>query len=347
MKKTVLSNTETAELCGSLALQLHAGLGLSDGLFLLAQDDFCGLKPLLLQLGHQLDSGESLSAAMESSGVFPTYATGLVRVGESSGKTEEALRALSEYYHERERINRQVKNALTYPAVILLLMLAVISVLLIKVLPVFDDVYASLGGRLTGIAGGLLYFGQALKAAMPVLLVVLAVIVCGVVLFSCVSAFRERLLSFWRKHRGDNGVSRKFNNSRFAQALSLGLRSGLSLDDSAVLASSLLSDVPSAAERCQKCIALLSGGVALEDALGQTGFLSASDRRMLSLGLRSGQGDLVMEDISRRLADEADSALEKLVSRVEPTMVLAASLLVGIVLLSVMIPLLNIISAIG
>ena len=88
---------------------------------------------------------------------------------------EEALRSLSTYYEERSRMDRRVRSALLYPAVMLALMLVVITVLLVRVLPIFNDVYASLGGSLTGVAGGLLAIGRGLDAAMPVLLVLLAV----------------------------------------------------------------------------------------------------------------------------------------------------------------------------
>ena len=69
--------------------------------------------------------------------------------------------------------------------------------------------------------------------------------------------------------------------------------------------------------------------------------------RMLTLGLRSGTGDSVMEDISRRMQEDANNALESMVARVEPALVLVTSVLVGVILLSVMLPLMNIMTAIG
>ena len=75
--------------------------------------------------------------------------------------------------------------------------------------------------------------------------------------------------------------------------------------------------------------------------------LPASICRLLILGVRSGTSDAVMEDISRRLSSEANQALEKKVAQVEPTLVLVTSLLVGAILLSVMLPLMNIMAAIG
>ena len=69
--------------------------------------------------------------------------------------------------------------------------------------------------------------------------------------------------------------------------------------------------------------------------------------KMLSLAQRSGNTDTVMEEIARRLSQSSEAALEQKVSRVEPALVITASLLVGAILLSVMLPLMNIMSAIG
>ncbi|MEG1593862.1 MAG: type II secretion system F family protein, partial [Oscillibacter sp.] len=69
--------------------------------------------------------------------------------------------------------------------------------------------------------------------------------------------------------------------------------------------------------------------------------------RMLALGLRGGEGDAVMAELSRRLSEDARQSLEDQIGRVEPTLVLVTSLLVGLILLSVMLPLMHIMSAIG
>ena len=108
-----------------------------------------------------MDLGAQLSDAMDSVGGFPAYVSGMIRVGEQTGHTEEALQSLAQYYREREERDQQLRNALSYPAILMVLMAAVILVLLVKVLPVFDGVYASLGSRLTGFAGVLLQAGEA------------------------------------------------------------------------------------------------------------------------------------------------------------------------------------------
>ena len=278
---------------------------------------------------------------------IPAYVCGLVEVGEETGRTEEALAALSRYYERRARLDRQVRGALLYPAVMLVLMLLVIAVLLVRVLPIFDDVYASLGGRLTGVAGGLLALGRGLDAAMPVLWVVLAVAVGFFAAFAGVESFRGKVLVAWRRWRGDKGVSRRMNNARLAQAMAMGMASGLPLERSMELAASLMEDVPPARARCEDCRARLEGGAALSAAMGESGLLPAGACRLLEIGQRGGTADAAMEKIARDLSEDGEAALEDLVNRVEPALVLVCSILVGLILLSVMLPLMHIMSAIG
>ena len=348
MKLLELSNLEIADLCRELALLLHAGVRLDDGLYLLAEEEKDpDHRELMSRLAHSVEEGDFLSKAFEDAGCFPVYVTGLLQVGERVGRTEETLTALSRYYEEQEQMDRRVRSALTYPVILLLLMLVVIVVLLSQVLPVFNEVYASLGGQLTGVAGGLLVLGQILDRAMPLLCVVLAVVMVLFGAFSLHGGFRGKVMRAWRKRQGDKGVSRKLNDARFAQALSMGLSSGLPLEEAVDLAALLLQDVPTALERSGACRNLLEQGESLAHALGETGLLSSADCRLLTLGMRGGTGDQVMEAIARRMSEDAQLALESKVAKIEPTLVLMTSVLVGAILISVMLPLMNIMTAIG
>lgn len=348
MKKLNLSYNELSVFCRSLAVTMHAGVSTGDSLELLAQDEPSGaLRALLCGLGSQVDAGQPLSVAMRDAGVFPAYLTGLLEVGERTGRLEEALTALARYYEQREQMDWRIRNALVYPAILLMLMLTVIVVLLTKVLPIFDRVYASLGGRLSGVAGGLLKLGQWLSAAMPVLLAVLGLAVLCVIVFAVSGTVREKLMSLRRRKRGDKGLTRRQADARFAQALAMGLSSGLPLNEAVELAISLLEDTPAAAARGRDCLNRLERGDSLVQALRESAVLPAQFCRLLAMGLRGGSGDSTMTEIARRLSEEADRLLESRVSRVEPALVLVASLLVGAILLAVMVPLMNILAVIG
>jgi len=344
MGKTI-TNGELSSLTMELSMLLHAGIGVGDALSMLSGED--GYRDLLDGMARRADEGEPLSQCLREGGRIPAYVCGLVEVGEETGRTEEALSALSRYYERRARQDRQVRGALLYPAVMLVLMLLVIAVLLVRVLPIFDDVYASLGGRLTGVAGGLLALGRGLDAAMPVLWVVLALAVVFFGAFAGVESFRDRVLALWRRGRGDRGVSRRMNNARLAQAMAMGMASGLPLERSMELAASLMEDVPPARARCEDCRARLEGGASLSAAMGESGLLPAGACRLLEIGQRGGTADAAMDKIARDLSEDGEAALEELVSRVEPSLVLVCSILVGVILLSVMLPLMHIMSAIG
>lgn len=348
MKQLELSDLELSDLCRELSLLLHAGVGLADGLILLSEEEKeRGAKEMLDGMARCVENGGQLSQAFSEAKCFPVYVVGLVGMGEQVGRTEETLAALARYYEDREQLARRVRSSLTYPAVLLCVMMAVIVVLLTKVLPVFDDIYASLGGSLTGLAGGLLLLGGILDAAMPVLLAVLAG--CGLAGAAAAlhPGLRGTVLNFFRRRWGDKGVFRKLNDARFAQALSLGMSSGMPFEDAVDMAAKLLDDVPSAQKRCQACWELLARGESLSKALGDSGMMPASACRLLTLGMRSGSGDQVMEDIARRLSEDAQQALEQQAAKVEPALVLVTSVLVGAILLSVMLPLMNIMAAIG
>ena len=341
--KRKLSNDEIASLCLELSLLLHAGVGTGDALSLLAQEE--EHRGMLSAMAEQVDGGKTLSTALRESGVFPVYVCGLVEVGERTGRTEEALAALSRYYEERVRIGRRVRSALLYPAVMLALMLVVIGVLLVKVLPIFDDVYASLGGRLTGVAAGLLNLGRWIEGAMPVLYLILAGLGLVVLVFGLVGPLRRGVVSLWQKTRGDRGVSRKLNNARLAQALAMGMASGLPVEEAVSLSANLMEG--RARKRCQECGQRLEKGESLGAALRLSGLLPPRQSRLLELGQHSGAGDASMEKIARDLGEEGEAALDALVGRVEPALVLVCSVLVGLILLSVMLPLMHIMSAIG
>ncbi len=333
-----LSHGNIAHLCRSLALLLHSGITPAQGCQLLARE---GAVPK--GLTEELDQGIPLSDAMDKTGVFPPVVPALVRVGEETGNLEAALNALADQFDYRRRTGEQLRQALAYPCLILLLMLAVLTVLLVQVLPVFQRVYASLGGSLTGPGAWLLELGKGLKMALPALgLVILVVGAAGMYLFRHPEIGKSLLAPL-----ADRGLLRRFRNARFVRALAMGMNSGLTAESSAELAGLLLEDSPKSAARYHRLQEALAAGEDLAEALEVGGFLSPAQSRLLAVGLRSGSGESIMALLAQQLEEEACRALEAAAGRIEPTLVLIASALVGGILLTVMLPLLNILSLIG
>lgn len=345
MKKSTLSDEIVGSLCMSLSHLIHAGISVGDALMLLHEDEQDPLcKALLADMSQLGDSGSSLSDIFRSTGRFPAYVCTLLTVGEQVGKTEETLTALAQYYTRRDQMQRQLRAALLYPAMLLGVLLTVMVILLVWVLPVFDDVYAQLGSRLTGLAGGLLALGTVLGKLLPVFCAALAL---AIAVFA-IPPVRKHVLLRWRRLFGDKGVAKAINSARFVQALSLAVSSGMTEQEAVCMASSLSgAEIPSFSLRCKDCLAALDSGSSLGQTLQQTGFFSPAQRRLLEAGSRSGRSEQVLEAVSQDLAEESQQQLHRVIGRVEPALVAISCVLIGLVLLSVMLPLMNIMNAIG
>ena len=126
-----LSHQEIEGLSRGMALLLRSGIGLGDGLLLLADQETGARRELLTRMGSQTDQGLPLSQTMEETEACPAYVVGMVRAGEETGRLEESLDALADFYAERIRQSRQLRSAVVYPSILLLVMLAVVGVLLV------------------------------------------------------------------------------------------------------------------------------------------------------------------------------------------------------------------------
>jgi type IV pilus assembly protein PilC len=260
---------------------------------------------------------------------------------------EEALRALKLYYEGKEQMNRRMRSALLHPTFLTILLMVVLGVLLTRVVPTFQSVYASLGGQMTGVAGSLLRMGLWLKESVWVFYGLLGLVVCLVLLYVGCRPFREMGIRIWKRALGDRGVMRKVNDAAIAGVIAMGLGSGLLLEETMELAADVMADVPQAKKRCLQCREALESGIPLVDALKNSEVFPPSSCRLLSVGLQGGNGDTVMRDIAEKLSNEADEALAGKIDKVEPALVLAVSILVGMILLMVMLPLMNIMETIG
>lgn len=348
MKKNTLSTEYLSAFATQLAMLIHAGIGIGDGLHMLAEDEEDPMaKELLSKLGERVDDGILLSEAMDEQGVFPDYLIYMTRTGEQTGRTEASFVALANHYERQRLLSERIRSALLYPLILLVLMILIIGVLLVKVLPIFNKVYKQLGGTMSGMAAGLLQFGAFLRAALPVITVLAAVFVVVALVLYFSDRIREKCVSCLKRHFGEKGIIYQITIARFASALSMGMMSGLTIEDAMRTAMSFHEESAKLKERYEKCLADLERGEPLGDALREAKLFPTMYCRMISLGIRSGSADDIMEEISRRLDDDASRSINRVITRIEPTIVIVTSILVGLILLSVMIPLLNIMSSIG
>ena len=343
MKRKQLTNEQVGTFALAMSHLLRGGISMADAMVLLRQDEkdprLCALWDAM---ARELDAGCSLGEALTHSGGFPLYVCTLTTVGEKTGKVQETLDALARYYRDRAKLERQMRNALLYPAVLLAVLLGVVMALLVWVLPVFDAVYAQLGGGLTGFSQGLLQLGRSIKRMLPWLTGILAVLSVTFAL----PGVCDRIADFARKRLGDRGIWRKIATARFIQALWLCTSSGMTVSAGMELAASL-GEASAFYHCCRHCVEAAAGGASLSQALRTGKILSASHCRLLEAGERGGRSEQVLEMLSQELLETGEEDLVRVVSRVEPVMVTVCSVLIGLVLLSVLMPLLHIMTAMG
>jgi len=327
---------------------LQSGITVRHGVEMMLDDepDSDG-KIVLNNLFTNLEGGVPLSEAMRNGDYFPPYMVNMIEIGEKTGRLTETLKALAEHYERQERLLVSIKNATLYPAVLLGMMIVVVLILIVQVLPIFNDVFGRMGAQMSPLAMQLMQFGAWFRGA-SVIIAVVACAVFAVAFFAwAMPGIRDGIVKSFKNKWGSSGVFGRVAASQFVSSMALAMSSGLGTEDSIAMAASLNSDSEALNEKYEKCLTMIRDGNSLADSLRGAEILSARDGRMLSLGGHSGMADTAMSEIARRSDRSVQDEIASIVSRIEPTLVILTSVIVGVVLLSVMLPLIGIMTSIG
>jgi type IV pilus assembly protein PilC len=347
MARKKLTNMYISALCLEIYMMLNSGIAIAHCVEIMLDDepDIDG-KMVLQNLSDNLAGGVPLSLAMKNAEYFPQYMIKMIEIGEKTGRLTEALKALSEYYEGRERIYVAVKNAALYPAVMLAMMVVVVMILIIQVLPVFNDVFSRIGAQMPPFAVRLMNFGAWFRGASVIIAGVFFILFVMTLIACVIPGVREVTMAAADNLWGNKGIFKKIAMLQFVSSMSMALASGINIEESVNLAASLNNN-RMISKKYEKCIALIRAGNTLSNALKDTGILSPRDGRILSLGDKSGSADTSMAEIARRCEIMVRDEISSLVGKIEPTLVFITSAIVGIILLSVMLPLMGIMTTIG
>lgn len=347
-KITTLNNREIAAFCEQMAMILHSGITPKDGLSLMLTDanDRNTQEVLKTIISYTL-TGDSFSSSIKQSGYFPDYVINMIAIGEDTGKLDEVMQSLSDYYNHEELVNDNIRSAITYPLIMVCMMVFIIIVLITKVLPLFNQVFIQLGTEMTGLSASLLVIGQSIQTYSLILIGILVLLLAFIVYLSRAASGKKLA----RKIRENFGPSRAFFRNiaygRFATGMSLTLSSGMELYKSLHMIKELVEheEVERQIDVCEKHI--LEEGDTLAEALTKAGILGNLYGRMVAIGDKSGNTYEILGKIGHLYEEETDKKLQAFVSIIEPTLVIALSLIVGLILLSVILPLLGVMSSIG
>lgn len=346
--KIKLEASELAWLCEQVALVQKSGIPLPEGIELLAESsDLPRLTAVLQSLANEMKKMIPLSDAMENIGNFPAYLVSMTKIGELSGNLDRVMNNLSQFYTRDAELRRKLRSSLIYPLVLLVMMLGVIVLLVARVLPVFSQILDSFGAGMPPFSQGLLSLGLFISNHWLWLSPVVLAFFLGLYFFFVFSRPGQIFVDKAKLKLPVLGpLFRRIYASRFSASLSYMLRSAIDMDTALSMTEAIM-DNSIVAKRISECRKKIADGEDTFAALQQTDLFPRLFIRMLSLGNRTGDMDAVMQKIAGAYESEVDSRLSHMTGLVEPLLVLLLSLIVGAILLTVMLPLVEIMATIG
>ena len=338
-----VSAGETALFCSQVSLILQSGIPLHDGIAALAGEEENG-SDFFQKMNNVIQASGSLCEAVRAAGVFPEYMVNMIQIGESTGKLEEVMSSLAVYYEREDSLKASVRSAVVYPLVLVAMMAVVVGVLVAKVLPVFDKVFRELGSQMPSVSVTVMNIGSIVSKCVLVLMALAVIVLIALAVWSRakgtgISALLGRL-------PGTRGLSAKIASGRFASVASMMLSSGYDTDRMLELMPTVLDD-ENVIQKVAECRKKIDDGKNFAQAITETGIFSGVYARMISVGYATGTLDSVMKKLASLYEEEIDRSLESFVSLIEPLLIAVLSVVIGAVLLSVMLPLMGIMSSIG
>ena len=345
--KRLLSNEEIASFCNQTAMLFQAGIPPVESLNIMISDaKTSGGRELLTAILNVCLEGEPFYKALKSTGVFPDYVINMLALGEESGNLDVCMLSLADYYEKEINISDSIKGAVTYPLIMIAMMFVVIFVLISKVMPIFNQVFVELGSEMTGFSASLLHLGTSLNRYSVVFLVLLCVLAALYFLSSRTAAGRRgaaRVLNALP-------LTRRFYESvaceRFASGMALTLSSGMDTYSGLDMVSGLVGN-QNMQKKIEACKESLQQGSDFPKALASSAIFNNLHSQMVAVGFKSGNIDSVLRKIADSYEKETDRRIQSIISVLEPTLVIILSVIVGLILLSVILPLMGIMASIG
>lgn len=348
MAVQILSEEQISVFCRSLAMMLRSGVTMQEAVELFVQDGD-DASPLLHSTAQQMEKalgeGQSFAQTARDTGAFPEYALGVFSMAELSGRLDEVLDRLADYYDRQHALNERLRSTLTYPVALLLMMCGVLSVLVFSVLPMFVRVYNSLTGSLATSSYAYVLAASLIGRVSLVLAVAVSAVLLVLAVMLHTQKGREKLNGPMERSRFTRKAARQLAVSQMADTVSTMLASGAE-EDSALEQCIRQTSHTGLRTALQACRSDMQQGTGMAQAFLRHKVLPPLYARMLQGGSESGSLPAAMESVALRMGQEAENALCRLIDDIEPVLIGFLTVSVGFTLLSVMLPLLGILSAV-
>ena len=342
-----LKSSELSIFCYQMSMVFKSGIPLAEGMQLVSGEMTDSHLIEALKIVHnEVTKGQLFHIAMAKHPVFPSYMVNMIMIGETTGTLDNVMDYLSLYYDRDDKLTRRIKTAVTYPLILIALMSGIILLLFIKILPMFNTILQSVGGEMPGITSALMGISVWLSSYGLYLLAAVALIIIAVMILRNTRSGRN-LIDWIKLHLTlTKSLFRKIYTARFCLGMSLMLKSGMGNEEALGLIKDVIGNVHASA-KISECRENIKQGMDSTEAFMRIGIFPNLFVRMLNIGFKTGELDSIMQKLAAIYDNEVDNSLAKLTSAIEPALVIILSLIVGVILLTVMLPLINIMSSIG
>mgnify|MGYP002675480035 CR=1 FL=1 len=321
---------------------IHSGATIIDSLYVLKNQNFSKVfQKIIQEIYYDVLSGVLLSESLKKHRkVFPDYFISMVAIGEASGSMDKVLSSLADYYENDRKIKNKAKTALVYPIFLLVLILVVIAFLVFFILPQFQEMIDELGGKVPLLTRIVMDIASFIKDNILLILLVLGLIVFGLVLF-----FHTKPGKVTKDYLGLHlpfigKIKKNLITTRFSRAFLILLENGMNIMDCLKNLTHMLSS-PLLEKRFRKAMDDIDGGKEIHLALEETKIFPYMLTQMLSVGEKSGNIPAVLKSSTSYFDQQVENSIAKATTAMEPILIISLGVIVGIVILSVFLPMIE------
>ncbi len=325
--------------CRQFSTMIDAGLPIIQCMDILhAQQENATFKKMLKAIKEQIESGLTLADSLKKyPKQFDDLFVNMVAAGEAGGILDTILRRLSAHMEKTARLKSQVKGALTYPIVTIIIAILCVGVILVFVIPVFEEMFADMGGTLPTPTLIVVAMSEFVKSKIHWIII-------GIVLF--IFAFKK----YYNTEKGKVFIDaaalklpvfgmllRKVAVANFTQTMGTMLSSGV-----AILEALDIVAKTSGNKTIENAIYSVKSGIAegrtMADPLAESGVFPAMVCQMISVGESTGALDAMLEKIAEFYEEEVDQAVENLTALIKPFMIVFLGVVIGGLVVAMYLP---------
>lgn len=326
-------------MCSQFAIILKAGVPVARTCHLIAEKTTDKpLKKVLVQVADDVESGRSVAEAFQERGgkLFPQTFIETIRAGEESGNIDRSFDTMYRHYDKQVKMKGKVRNAMAYPAFVLLVAVVVVIVLMVKVVPTFTAVFAEYGADLPLITRMLIGISNFFKNYILYIVAVIAAIIVGLKLYGNTEKGRINLAKLQLKLPVLGNISLLNASSQFANTLTTMLGAGLPLTKAISITAKVIDNY-FISQEIGKLTGDLEAGHGLGDSLRESQILPNILTDMVAVGEDTGELENTLDTVALYYDSELDMAITSAMNKLEPTVLVFLAIIAGFIVLAVYI----------